>query len=212
MIKMYKSAQDAENSELIKKLHIKGDRAVRSKFTSQTELDDIYKKLCRLLGWDLHQPYFEMINKIWWNAQQWMGIVEALNVADEKVQWLNNMLNSIERLRTELKSWSGAGGTLSVFAFLQGGHPDFEELLQNLKWLEEIIIFCRDEIRFKRGEPYSKDKIQRHAVYGLFCLGEAIGVQHKPKPSKLYQFVHIVTGIDHKEISSYYSDYKTIDL
>lgn len=212
MMKMYMSAQDPERSELFKKLHVKGDRAVRSKFSSQVELDRIYDELCQLFGWELYQDLYVMINKIWWNAQQWMGIVDGLNIAEETDLWLNNMLRSIKQLKTELKTWSIHSDILSVFAFLQAGEPDFGELIQHLNDLEEIILFCRDKIKFKRGEKYSKDKIQRHAVYGLFYLGEAIGLKHEPKPSKIYQFVHIITGIDPKQISSNHSDYKNIDL
>lgn len=212
MIKKYRSEQDAADSELLKKLHLKGNMAIISNVSSQTELDRIYNELCQLLGQSLYQPYFIMINKIWWNAQQWIGIVDKINIEVEKEQWINNMLTSIDRLKTGIKSWCINSNVLSIFAFIHGGDPDLEPLRKQLDDLNEILLYCRDNMQFKRGKKYSKDKIQRHAVYGLFCLAEAIGLSHEQKPSKIYKFVHIITGIDQKDIGLYYKKYKNTDI
>lgn len=83
---------------------------------------------------------------------------------------------------------------------------DYNQAHHLLDSMSEHASFFLNQ-RFKNGAELNPDYIKRYAVYSLFDIGVMLNLSKVGNPSPLYTFIKLITNLDNKEVSQYFSAY-----
>jgi len=129
IVKPYHKVAEVENSPLFKKLRKKGEDYITS---ANFDKKRVPRELIELLGHDMHLDYYITLITPWLNTLQWLGIVDKINLSNEKELWLDPILQQSKKLRSTIGSWLRNGDTPSIYAFLEAEEIGFDIVIDVL--------------------------------------------------------------------------------
>lgn len=148
---------------------------------------------------------YELLELIrpWVRGLQLACIIENINTTDEKIE-AEAVCNAIKTIRKYLSSKTPARDKIRYIA--ESKLLDYTQIHLVLNSIEEHAAFFLNQ-RFNNGKELNPDYIKRYAVYSLFYIGKMLKLSKIGSPSPLYRFVKIITRLETKEVSNYYSAY-----
>ncbi|CAM2736633.1 Uncharacterised protein [Legionella steigerwaltii] len=172
--------------------------------------DETGTKLATLLEIsNLPREVVMILTQPWYKANMIASWIEKHNLPTAK-ECAKDIIKKLKDLKKILTA-NSTEPSLFLMLLLTSSELDLDKILFNLNEIQSFFEFFIKH-NFKNGNNYSANFFRRYAINSLFWMGKKMGLVETGKPTKLNQYLHIVTDRVYEDINKDFMRFKKIDF